>query len=133
MTQTFKDTLATLETSKNLEVGNQAFANEISFDQDLSISVFWDLKFSNFNFSKVNFSGSYFTDCKFENCTFDKTILRKCEFTDSIFKNCNRRNSSLAVSLEKRSLMMLISKSNLEIKDLTVLNLNFTDTFPTKF
>ena len=95
MTQTFNDILATLENSKSLEVGNQAFTNGMVFDHDLSMSVFWDLNFSNFNFSKVNFSGSYFTDCKFENCTFEKTILRKCEFTDSTFKNCNVINSSL--------------------------------------
>jgi hypothetical protein len=36
MTRTFNDILGTLENSKSLEVGNQAFTNEIIFNQDLS-------------------------------------------------------------------------------------------------
>lgn len=163
MTQTFNDILATLENSKSLEVGNQAFTNEIIFDQDLSMSVFWDLNFSNFNFSKVNFSGSYFTDCKFENCTFDKTILRKCEFTDSTFKNCNIINSSLTKAEFDEHIFkncqfnkvdfgwsqftdceFLQTKlddinfeatiiSGLKTKDTTFLNLHFSERFPMNF
>jgi hypothetical protein len=53
MMQTFTNILATLENSKNLEVKNQAFENEIIVDQELSISVLCNLKFSNFNFLNV--------------------------------------------------------------------------------
>ena len=45
MEYTFKNIIATFDSSKNLEIANQAFANEIIFDQDLSVSVFWNLKF----------------------------------------------------------------------------------------
>ena len=163
MLHTFKDIIATFDSSKNLEIVNQAFANEMIFAQDLSMSVFWNLKFSNFNFSKVNFSGSYFTDCKFENCTFEKTVMRKSEFTDCTFKSCNLINSSFSkvefdnnlftdcqfsrVDLGWSCWLDCIFRktkfeqvdfegatlSNLKIKDLIVLNLNFTETFPTKF
>ena len=122
------------------------------------MSVFWDLKFS-----KINFSGSYFTDCKFENCTFEKTVMRKSEFTDCTFKNCNMINSGFSKVEFDNNLFIdcqfykvdlgwscwldcILRKtrfekvdfegatlSNLKIKDLIVLNLNFTETFPTKF
>lgn len=62
MAHTLKDIIATFDSNRNLEIVNQAFANEIIFAQDLSMSVFWDLKFSKINFEKVNFSVSYFTD-----------------------------------------------------------------------
>ena len=163
MTHTLKDIIATFDSNRNLEIVSQTFANEIIFAQDLSMSVFWDLKFSKINFSKINFSGSYFTDCKFENCTFEKTVMRKSEFTDCIFKSCNLINSSFSkvefdnnifidcqfyrVNLGWSYWLDCIFRktkfeqvdfegatlSNLKIKDLIVLNLNFTQTFPTKF
>ena len=163
MTHTLKDIIKTSDNNRNLEIVNQAFTNEIIFAQDLSMSVFWDLKFSKINFEKVNFSGSYFTDCKFENCTFEKTVMRKSEFTDCTFKSCNMKNSSFSkVDFDKNLFIdcqfykvhlgwscwldCILRKtrfeeidfegatlSNLKIKDLIVLNLNFTETFPTKF
>lgn len=163
MTHTLKDIIATFDSNRNLEIVNQTFANEIIFAQDLSMSVFWDLKFSKINFEKVNFSGSYFTDCKFENCTFEKTVMRKSEFTDCTFKSCNLINSSFSKVEFDNNLFIdcqfykvdlgwscwldcIFRKtkfeqvdfegatlSNLKIKDLIVLNLNFTETFPTKF
>lgn len=163
MIHTLKDIIATFDSNRNLEIVNQAFANEIIFAQDLSMSVFWDLKFSKINFFKVNFSGSYFTDCKFENCTFEKTVMRKSEFTDCTFKSCNLINSSFSKVEFDNNLFVdcqfyrvdlgwscwldcIFRKmkfeqvdfegptlSNLKIKDLIVLNLNFTETFPTKF
>lgn len=71
-----------------MKIVNQAFTNETIFAQDLSMSVFWDLKFS-----KVNFSGSYFTDCKFENCTVKNCNLinssfSKVEFDNNLFIDC---------------------------------------------
>ena len=93
MTATLKDIIATFNNnSRNLEIVNQAFANKILFAQNLSMSVFWDLKFL-----KINFSGSYFTDCKFENCTFEKTEMRKYEFKDCMFKSCNLINSNFSI------------------------------------
>lgn len=163
MTNTLKDIIARFDSNRNLEIVNQAFANEIIFAQDLSMSVFWDLKFSKINFEKVNFSGSYFTDCKFENCTFEKTVMRKSEFTDCTFKSCNLINSSFSKVEFDNNLFIdcqfyrvdlgwscwldcIFRKtkfeqvdfegatlSNLKIKDLIVLNLNFSETFPTKF
>ena len=163
MLHRFKDIITRFDSSKNLEIVNQAFANEMIFAQDLSMSVFWNLKFSNINFSKVNFSGSYFTDCKFENCTFEKMVMRKSEFTDCTFKSCNLINSSFSkvefdnnfftdcqfygVNLGWSCWLDCVFRktkfeqvdfegatvSNLKLKDLIVLNLNFTQTFPTKF
>lgn len=163
MTHTLKDIIKTSDNNRNLEIVNQAFTNEIIFAQDLSMSVFWDLKFSKINFEKVNFSGSYFTDCKFENCTFEKTVMRKSEFTDCTFKSCNMKNSGFSKVEFDNNLFIdcqfynvhlgwscwldcILRKtrfeeidfegatlSNLKIKDLIVLNLNFTETFPTKF
>jgi uncharacterized protein YjbI with pentapeptide repeats len=163
MTHTLKDIIAIFDSNRNLEIVNQAFANEIIFAQDLSMSVFLDLKFSKINFEKVNFSGSYFTDCKFENCTFEKTVMRKSEFTDCTFKSCNLINSRFSKVEFDNNLFIdcqfyrvdlgwscwldcIFRKtkfeqvdfegatlSNLKIKDLIVLNLNFTETFPTKF
>ena len=163
MIQKLKDIIATFDNNRNLEIVNQAFANEMIFAQDLSMSVFWNLKFSNINFSKVNFSGSYFTDCKFENCTFEKTILRECEFTDSTFKNCNVVNSSLTkVEFDEHifkncqfkkvdfgwsqftDCQFLETKlddinfeatiiSGLKTKDTTFLNLYFSERFPMNF
>ena len=150
-----KDIIATFDSNRNLEIVNQVFVNEIIFAQDLSMSVFWDIKFSKINFEKVNFSGSYFTDCKFENCTFEKTVMRKSEFTDCAFKNCNLINSSFSKVEFDNNLFIDcqfckvdlgwscwvdsifrktkfeqvdfegVTLSNLKIKDLIVLNLNF--------
>lgn len=161
--QTFNGIIATLENSQSLEVGNQAFKNEIILDQDLSMSVFWDLHFSNVNFRQVNFSGSSFMACDFTNCTFDKTILRKCEFTDSTFRNCNIINSSLAKAEFDNNLFINCQfhivnlgwsyiencefiKTKLsditftgtvidtfKTKDTTFLNLKFDESFPIKF
>ncbi len=163
MPHTLNDIIATVDSSKNLEIFNQAFANEGIFAQNLSMSVFWDLKFLKINFKKVNFSGSYFTDCKFENCTFEETVMRKSEFTDCTFKSCNLINSSFSKVEFDNNLFIdcqfyrvdlgwscwldcIFRKtkfeqvdfegatlSNLKIKDLIILNLNFTETFPTKF
>ena len=163
MTHTLKDIIATFDSNRNLEIVSQTFANEIIFAQDLSMSVFWDLKFSKINFEKVNFSGSYFTDCKFKNCTFEKTVMRKSKFTDCTFKSCNLINSNFSKVEFDNNLFIdcqfyrvdlgwscwldcIFRKtkfeqvdfegatlSNLKIKDLIVLNLNFTQTFPTKF
>ena len=162
MPNTFRDIIATFDNSKNLKIVDQAFANEIIVAQDLSISVFGDLKFSKINFYKVNSSGSYFTNCKFENCTFEKTVMQKSEFTDCKFKSCNLINSSFSKVEFDNSfftdcqfykvnsgwsccLECIIRKtkfeqvdfesatlSNLKIKNLIVLNLKFTETFPTK-
>ena len=161
--KTLKEILEISNNNNNLEIVNQAFTNEIIFTQDLSMSVFCDLKFSKIKFKKINFTGSYFTDCKFENCTFEKTVMRKSEFTDCTFKSCNMKNSSFSkVDFDKNLFIdcqfykinlgwsywldCIIRKtkfeeidfegatlSNLEIKDLIILNLNFTETFPTKF
>ena len=163
MIKTLKNIIATVNSNKNLEIVNQAFANETLFDQDLSMSVFWDLTFSKIHFKKINFSGSYFTDCKFENCTFEKTVMRKSEFTDCTFKRCNLIGSSfskvefddnlfidcqfdrvdlgwscwLDCIVRKTKLEQVdfegATFSNLKIKDLIVLNLNFNQTFPPKF
>ena len=163
MTKKFKDTITTLNSSNNLEIVAETFVDEIIFNEDLSMSVFCDLKFENFKFSKINFSGSYFIDCKFENCTFEKTVTRKSEFTNCTFKSCNLINSSFSkvdfdeniftncqfvkVNLGWSAFFDCTFKktkfeqvdfegatlSNLKIKDLIVLNLNFTETFPTKF
>ena len=40
MKKKLKDIITTFGSNKNLEIGSQAFANEISFAQDLSMSVF---------------------------------------------------------------------------------------------
>ena len=164
MTNTLKDIIAaTFDSNKNLEITSQAFENETIFTQDLSMSVFWDRKFSKINFENVNFSGSYFTDCKFENCIFEKTVMRKSEFTNCTFKSCNLINSSFSKVEFDNNLFIdcqfykvnlgwscwlncILRKtkfervdfegstfSDLKIKDLIVLNLNFTETFPTKF
>lgn len=122
------------------------------------MSVFWGLKFSKINFGKVNFSGSYLTDCKFE-----KMVMRKSEFTDCTFKSCNLINfSSSKVEFDNNlftdcqfykvnlvwscclDCIFIKTKfeqvdfedailSNLKIKDLIVLSLNFTETSPTRF
>lgn len=55
--QTFNCIIETLETSHSFDIENQAFKNEIILDQDLSMSVFLNLHFSNVNFRQVNFSG----------------------------------------------------------------------------
>mgnify|MGYP001232982002 CR=1 FL=1 len=75
MADRLKDIIATsnssgFDSTKNLEAFNQVFANETIFAQELSMSVFCDLKFS-----KVDFTESRFTGCKFENCTFEKTAM----------------------------------------------------------
>jgi len=159
----FKDIIAKLDSCKNLEIIDQAFSNEIVFDQDLSMSFFCDLKFENFNFGKVNFSGSCFRDCEFENCRFEKIVMRKSEFTECTFQNCKFLESSLSkVEFDNTSFKACqfsrvnlgwscwldsafietefeqvdlegATLSNLKIKDSLFLNLNFTDSFPTKF
>ena len=154
---------ATFDNNKNLEIANQAFENETILTQDLSMAVFLNVQFSKVKFENINFSGSYFDDCKFENCTFKKTVMRKSEFIDCNFRDCNLINSRFSKVDFYNSLFVdcqfcrinlgwsywvncIVRKtrfeqidfegaifSNLKVKDLIVLNLNFTETFPAKF
>ena len=112
------------------------------------MSFFCDLKFENFNFVKINFLGSCFRDCEFENCRFQnckflESSLFKVEFDNTSFKACQFFRVNLGwscwldaalietefeqVDLEGATL------SNLKIKNSLFLNLNFNDSFPTKF
>lgn len=144
----FKDIIAKLESSKFLEISDQAFSNEIVFDKDLSMSFFCDLKFENFNFGKVNFSGianlkivmrkSEFTYCK----VLESSFL-KLDFYDTSFKACQFSRVNLgwsywldAILIETEFEQVNLEGSilsNLKIKDSLFLNLNFSDSFPTKF
>ena len=88
MKDNFEMIIDSLEQDEPLVLDNHIYAHELICDEDLQQSIFGKLKFDDFKFINIDFTGSYFVNCKFKRCNFTDVTFRKSECWNCSFLDC---------------------------------------------